>query len=138
MRNRWIWVAVACIGVVAWMFTAMRDNLVYLTPVSQAVATRADQGTRTFRMGGSVVPGSIVETRAGVIFEVTEGGDVADVAHAGSPPQMFADCAPVVVEGQWDGDVFRSDRLLIKHGNEYEPPSGREAVAGPHRPPGVQ
>jgi cytochrome c-type biogenesis protein CcmE len=137
-RARYVVAAVVCGLVVIWMLTLLQRNVVYLEPVSEAVANRDEQGERRFRMGGSVVPGTIVSTDGGVEFEVTEGGAVAEVVHEGSPPDLFQDCAPVVVEGRWDGATFASDRLLIKHGNEYEPPQGAAAEDCPDEPAGVR
>lgn len=126
VRVRYVVAAVVCLGVVAWMvFGALRENLVYLQPVSEAVERRDEQGDRRFRMGGSVVPGSIEETGRGVTFVVTEGDTTVDVVLRGEPPDLFEDGAPVVVEGRWgEGDEFVGDRLLIRHGSEYEPPEG--------------
>ena len=118
-RARYIVAAVVCGLVVVWMLTLLQRNVVYLEPVSEAVAERDEQGERRFRMGGSVVP-------------------VAEVVHEGSPPDLFQDCAPVVVEGRWEGATFTSDRLLIKHGNEYEPPQGAAAEDCPDEPAGVR
>lgn len=124
MRTKWAVVAVVCLGVVVWMGFLLRSNVVYLDPVSAAVA---DKATGNTRVGGSVVPGTITERTGGVAFDMTEGGVVMSVLHDGSPPDLFKDCAPVVVEGRWDGDQFRSDRLLIRHGSDYEPPQGQRA-----------
>ena len=39
----------------------------------------------------------------------------------GNPPQMFREGIGVVVEGQLAADgTFESDRVMVKHGNEYE------------------
>lgn len=123
-RARYIVVAALCVGAVAWMLVGgLAKNLVYLKPVSEAVEEREDTGTKRFRMGGTVVPGSVVETAGGVSFEVVEGGVTAAVDHSGDPPDLFDECAPVVVEGRWAGETFRSDRLLVKHGEEYSPDS---------------
>jgi cytochrome c-type biogenesis protein CcmE len=122
-RGRYIVAVVICAAVVIFMLFVLQKNVVYLKTVSQAVAQRDKQGARDFRMGGSVVPGTIASRQGGgADFELTEGGVVAKVAYSGSPPDLFKDCAPVVVEGHWSGKTFVSDRLLIKHGNEYEPP----------------
>jgi cytochrome c-type biogenesis protein CcmE len=104
----------------------MQRNVVFFKTVSEAVADRADDGSRSMRIGGAVVPGSIEQTRDGVRFELTEGGAEATVDHVGSEPGLFKDCAPVVAEGHWDGDTFASTRLLIKHGNDYKPPPDAE------------
>ncbi|MDZ4827453.1 MAG: cytochrome c maturation protein CcmE [Actinomycetota bacterium] len=121
MRVRWAVVAVGCLAVAGMGFVVLKNNVVYLDPVSEAVADKADGRTR---IGGAVVPGTIDGREGAVAFEMTEGGVVMDVVHEGSPPDLFEACAPVVVEGRWAGNTFESDRLLIRHGNEYEPPDG--------------
>jgi cytochrome c-type biogenesis protein CcmE len=74
-------------------------------------------------MAGEVVPGSVVETTRGVRFEVTDGKATATVVHVGDPPQLFKAGAPVVCEGRWgSGTAFDSDRIMIRHGSEYQPP----------------
>lgn len=128
LKLRYLVAALICVGAVVWLVVGgLATNIVYLRPVSDAVAHREDLGAKRFRMGGTVVPGTIEETRDGVRFRVAEGDAVATVDHQGDPPDLFKNCAPVVVEGHWQGEVFSSDRLLIKHGEEYRPPSG---VAG--------
>lgn len=123
-RWRFVVLGALCVGAIAWLvFGALRDNIVYLRPVSEAVSTRVDQGESRFRMGGAVVPCTISETANGVRFEITEGGATAVVRHRGDPPDLFEDGAPVVVEGRWRGETFESQRLLIRHGEEYTPES---------------
>jgi cytochrome c-type biogenesis protein CcmE len=102
------------------MLTVLQKNVVYLRPVSYAVQHRDDLGSRTFRMGGTVVAGSIVRTRDGARFSATEGGATAKVDYRGGPRDLFRDCAPVVVQGHWDGATFDADRLLIRHGSNYD------------------
>lgn len=122
-RARYAVAGVVCAGAVVWMLgVALRENVVYLRPVSEAVARREEQGTKRFRIGGEVVAGSVRETADGVRFEMTDGEATVAVAHAGDPPDLFDEGAPVVCEGRWDGDTFASDRLLIRHGSEYRPP----------------
>lgn len=124
VRARHVVAVLVAFGAVAWLLVAgLSDSLVYLRPVSEAVERRDDQGARTFRMGGTVVPGTIAETTDGVRFDITEGGATVRVVHHGDPPDLFEDGAPVVVEGKWRGDEFDSERLLIRHGNEYTPPT---------------
>jgi cytochrome c-type biogenesis protein CcmE len=122
VKARYVVAALACVGVVAWLLIGgLAANIVYLRPVSYAVAHREQQGTRTFRMAGQVEPDTIVETKGGAKFSIAEGGSVARVNLQGSPPDLFKDCAPVVVEGRWAGSTFLADRLLIRHGNAYSP-----------------
>jgi cytochrome c-type biogenesis protein CcmE len=63
-----------------------------------------------------------VETDGVASFAVAFNGASVDVRHVGSPPELFRPGIPVVLEGHWDeaGDVFDSDRIMIKHDATYE------------------
>jgi cytochrome c-type biogenesis protein CcmE len=130
-RNRTrYFVALACCvaAVVAIVVLAvvLSKNVVYFRTVSEAVHNRADEGTSRFRLAGAVVDGSVHETTRGVRFEVTDGKNTVSVRHIGDPPDLFKEGAPVVCEGHWastsETAPFASDRILIKHGADYEPP----------------
>ena len=104
----------------------LSHNVVYFRTVSEAVHNRADEGTSRFRLAGAVVDGSVHETARGVRFDVTDGKHTVAVDHTGDPPDLFKEGAPVVCEGRWASTAknaaFDSDRILIKHGADYEPP----------------
>jgi cytochrome c-type biogenesis protein CcmE len=127
-------IAVCAVAVVAivGLAVALSQNVVYFRTVSEAVNERNDGGgDGRFRMAGEVVPGSVEETATGVRFRVTDGDATAEVEHQGDPPDLFEAGAPVVCEGRWGDDAtFDSDRILIRHGNEYDPPDveGSEAT----------
>jgi cytochrome c-type biogenesis protein CcmE len=130
IRLRYVVVALVCVGAVIWMLVLMQRNVVFFKTVSEAVTDQQSDGTRSLRIGGGVVPKSIVQRGDGVDFELTEGGVTVRVHHVGSEPPLFKDCAPVVAEGRWSANrasTFDSTRLLIKHGNDYTPP---EAAPG--------
>jgi cytochrome c-type biogenesis protein CcmE len=125
IRWRYAIVALLCVGAVAWMLVLMQKNVVFFKTVSQAVHDEQHDGTRSMRIGGGVIPGSISQRSDGVDFDLTEGGVTVRVHHTGGEPPLFKDCAPVVAEGHWAGvgsNTFDSSRLLIKHDNNYEPP----------------
>jgi cytochrome c-type biogenesis protein CcmE len=121
IRARYVVASLVCVGIVAWLLIGgLAANIVYLRPVSYAVAHRTEQGTKTFRMAGQVQPDTIKPFGdAGVKFTMFDGQSSAPVDLDGSPPDLFKACAPVVVEGHWSGTTFLGDRLLIRHGAEY-------------------
>lgn len=122
-RTRYVVAAALCLGAIGFLiFGGLRDNIVYFRTVSEAVDERAEAGDSRLRMAGTVVAGSVARSGDGVSFTVSEGGRHAKVFHRGDPPELFADDAPVVCEGRWDGETFRSDRIMIKHGSTYKPP----------------
>ena len=75
-RLRYTIIALLCIGAVVWMVTLMQKNVVFFKTVSVAVADRAHDGTRSMRIGGAVVPGSIHRTGDGADFKLTQGEDL--------------------------------------------------------------
>jgi cytochrome c-type biogenesis protein CcmE len=128
-RSRYIVAVGGCllaVVAVVVLTVVLSENVVYFKTVSEAVKDRKGQGTDRFRLAGAVVPGSIVETRDGVRFSVTDGKQTVAVVHRGDPPELFKKNAPVVCEGRWAavtaGAPFDSDRIMIKHGSDYAPP----------------
>lgn len=123
-RTRYVVAGALCLGAIGFLlFGGLKDNIVYFRTVSEAVAERADEGDGRLRMAGTVVAGSVTRAAGGVSFTVTEGGESVEVFHRGDPPELFAPDVPVVCEGRWDGTRFASDRIMIKHGSTYKPPS---------------
>jgi cytochrome c-type biogenesis protein CcmE len=137
-RNRRAVAALVLCGVavlaVVVLAVVLSENVVYFRTVSEAVAKRASDGDRRFRIAGEVVPGTVQELRNGVAFEITDGKATALVVHRGDPPSLFKAGAPVVCEGRWGRNAaFESDRIMIRHGNEYRPPKVDSDRAGPSR-----
>ncbi|MDY7099620.1 MAG: cytochrome c maturation protein CcmE [Actinomycetota bacterium] len=118
----------AIVGVAAVLvavgFVVMRglgDATLFFYNVDEAVAERDELGDQRFRLQGNVVDGSVQETSAGVGVEflVEYDGVQADVRHVGNPPDLFQPDIPVVLEGRWSGEIFSSDRILVKHSENY-------------------
>lgn len=112
----------------------IRDDLVYYKTPDEV---RGDAGlthTERFRLGGQVVPGSIIDTGSGVRFAVTDGKQTIDVSHVGAPQQLFQEGIGVVVEGTWDGTTFNSDSMIIKHDEQYRTEDG--GIYTPEQRPG--
>jgi cytochrome c-type biogenesis protein CcmE len=122
-RLRYLVAGGLCAAAVAYLLVGgLSRNIVYFRTVSEAVKDRPNEGTQRFRLMGAVVEGSRQTVSDGVSFEVTDGVERAKVLHHGDPPELFKDGVPVVCEGRWRGDVFESDRIMIKHGADYRPP----------------
>jgi len=123
-RLRYIVAGGLCAAAVLFLVVGgLSRNIVYFRTVSEAVKNKPSEGTHRFRLMGAVVTGSKEPTADGVAFRVTDGERSVRVVHHGDPPELFKDGIPVVCEGHWQGDVFDSDRIMIKHGAEYRPPS---------------
>lgn len=129
--------AVIALGVagVALGYISMGDieeNLVYYWDAQELLHKGDAAHGATVRLGGVVQRGSMQWDESGlrVNFRVglapEPGTQAVAVAFTGAPPQMFREGMGVVVEGKYDGTLFRADRLMVKHSNEYRPPEEGE------------
>ncbi len=105
------------------LFGALGDSLVYFRTPTELTSQPGGEDGR-LRLGGQVVPGTVSQDATSVEFEVGDGISAVPVVHQGSPAQLFQEGIGVVVEGRWDGAVFRSDTMLIKHDEQYRTEDG--------------
>ncbi len=124
-RMSWRVLAVFVLLAAALVFLLVEglgSSLNYFDTVDQALANKHALGTQTFRLEGTVVPGTIHPTAGGSNFAVCQGPHVIHVANTGSPPQLFASRVPVVVVGHFASNTspeFLSNSILIKHSSTY-------------------
>ncbi len=123
-RSRRLWVVFAVlIGAFVFLLVeGLGSSLDYFDTVDQAFAHRGTLGTTTFRLEGTVVPGSIHSTAIGTNFEISEGPHKVAVHNTGSPPQLFQTNIPVVVVGHFTSPtsiLFSSNQILVKHSANY-------------------
>jgi cytochrome c-type biogenesis protein CcmE len=117
-------------GVLAFLaFGGIGENLVYYWTPSELLAAGESGRDASVRLGGMVAAGSIARDPDGrtLRFAVTDGdATVPVVAHA-VPPAMFREGIGVVVEGRLGGGgTFETNRLMVKHDNEYRAPEEGE------------
>lgn len=123
-RSRRLWVVFALLAA-AFAFLLVEglgSSLNYFDTVDQALAHRATLGTTTFRLEGTVVPGTIRATATGADFAISDGVNTVRVTNTGSPPQLFGANIPVVVQGHFVSDTstaFLSNSILVKHSASY-------------------
>ena len=134
-RNRFIaigaiLVAGGALALIAWGGMA-KDLIYYWTP-----GQLLEQGDKAYgpmiRLGGLVVKDSIKPEGTVVKFTVADGkgtdAKTVPVECTQTPPQMFREGIGVVVEGRWERPgVFKTNRLMVNHSNEYRPPKEGEA-----------
>ena len=109
--------------VMAITVTGLSNNLTYYLYPTEAVDQKADfpDGER-FRLAGLVVEGSLIEVDEALHFGVTDGGATVDVILTDTPPPLFDEAVPVLLEGTWAGDTFEADTAIIRHDENYEVP----------------
>jgi len=123
-RRRKIGVSVVLAGLLAALaiilFEGLSNATMYFYNADEAVAKKSTLEDKRFRLQGQVVAGTVRDTGETVDFDVTYNGVTVAVQNEGSPPELFQEGIPVVLEGKWQGDVFASDRILVKHTSEYK------------------
>ncbi len=120
--------AVLLIVVLGLVTFLLLDNTVFFNTPTELMDQPASEERQ--RLGGQVVANSVAETAGGVRFEVTDGRRTVAVMHTGAPQALFQEGIGVVVEGTWDGSVFSSDAMLVKHDEQYRTSDGEEYVPG--------
>jgi cytochrome c-type biogenesis protein CcmE len=124
--RKFVWPALAVVAAVVVSLIALNLNgslTYYLTP-SEAIDRRADfAGGERFRLGGLVVEGSVEDLDGVKVFDVTDGAEDITVRLRGSVPPLFSENVGVVVEGAWSGSEFAADLALVRHDENYQPPS---------------
>jgi cytochrome c-type biogenesis protein CcmE len=133
-RNRRRILAVAAImvaaGVLAFLaFGGIGENLVYYWSPTELQASGDKALGATIRLGGLVEPGSIQHSEDGLTlkFAVTDGEATIPISTSSVPPAMFREGVGVVVEGSVNrAGQFETQRLLVKHDNQYQAPGEDE------------
>ena len=101
------------------------ENLVYYWDPTQLRTAGDDAVGPTIRLGGVVKEGTVQwkPDSTELHFYVESGEDSVEVHARAAPPAMFREGIGVVVEGTVNqAGVFESDRLMVKHSNEYRAP----------------
>ncbi len=142
-------VVAAVIGFV--LYQGLSGATLFLREANSAVAQRDELDGRRFRLLGT--PVAVTDERfeyggdTAVRFSVACDGIAVDVVHRGNVAESFQLGVPVVLEGRWsqtgelptppapwagganDGWYFDSDRMLVKHDNEYRTDRIEEAAS---------
>ena len=131
-------VALTIIGLVWFLATNSQSFL----EADQAVAEREQLGDKRFQLLGSPISSAGPEQTLVIgeaeykFFTITFVDVYVDVVIQGTPPDLFDQGVPVVLEGRWetrplpskdyvflgganDGWWFAADRILVKHDNDY-------------------
>ena len=101
----WI-LTVGVVGAVVFLIAnLLGDAALFFYNADEAVERRVELGDDRFRVQGTPIEGTIIESfrddRPVVGFSITFGEVAIDVVHVGDPPELFQPGVPVVLEGAW-------------------------------------
>jgi len=110
-------------------YRALQENLLYFFSPSQVAAGEAP--SRTFRLGGMVVAGSLKREPGtlNVSFVVTDYAHSVPVKYDRVLPDLFREGVGAVVVGRLnDNGEFVGEEVIAKHDENYMPPEVAEAL----------
>ena len=83
------------------------------------IGVRSGESTR-LRVQGTVEQDSLQKSDGKTSFVMTFNNKSIDVVYAGDPGGVFQECISVVAHGRMIDSTFESNRIEVKHSNEYE------------------
>ncbi|MEX1287704.1 MAG: cytochrome c maturation protein CcmE [Acidimicrobiia bacterium] len=102
-------------------------NTVYYLEPREALAQRADlPDGESFRLGGVVVEGSVTTAGDDITFTITDFAEEITVRTDATPPELFTEGVPVILDGSFSGDAFVAEEILLRHEENYETPEDGE------------
>ncbi|MEZ4605964.1 MAG: cytochrome c maturation protein CcmE [Deinococcales bacterium] len=116
---------IALLAVAAvFIYQALAQSLVYFILPSEYAQNPSEYDGNRIRLASLVQQNSVNfdSDKLSLDFTITDGIQSYQVSHKGSPPELFKENTGVVVEGNFEGTVFHSNNLLIKHSEVYEAP----------------
>jgi cytochrome c-type biogenesis protein CcmE len=121
-KRRWlpILVVVAALlggGVVVTQF--LTSAIDYYCNVDEIGVRSGCDGDRRIRVQGVVEQSSIKQEDGGTTFVLDFNKKTLKVAYSGDPGGVFQECIPVIAHGRMVNGVFESDRIEVKHSNQY-------------------
>ena len=121
---------VGILGIAAGLvLSALKDSIVFFNSPTDLVEKHIAPGTR-IRLGGLVVPGSVVKSKdLNVKVEVSDGNKAVAVRYQGILPDLFREGQGVVTEGVLESaGGFKADTVLAKHDERYMPKEVADAL----------
>lgn len=121
-KRRWapmLIVAVALVGggvVVTQFLTSAID---YYCNVDEIGVRSGCDSDRRVRVQGIVEQGSVRKQDGATIFTLGFNGKTLDVTYQGDPGGIFQECISVVAHGRVATTGFDSDRIEVRHSNQY-------------------
>ena len=109
-------IGVAGVVIVAQFLTSAID---YYCNVDEIGVRSGCSNTDRLRVQGTVEQGSIQKSDNKTSFVMTFNDKSINVVYSGDPGGVFQDCIAVVAHGRMIDGTFESNRIEVKHSNEY-------------------
>jgi cytochrome c-type biogenesis protein CcmE len=122
-KRRLLPVAVVALALVAGGFVVtqfLTNAIDYYCNVDEIGKRDGCEEDRRLRVQGVVVENSLRKEDGSTKFEMSFNDETLLVTYLGDPGGIFQECIPVVAHGRMNAGVFDSNRIEVKHSNEYQ------------------
>lgn len=114
---------VALVGLTAFIaFGNLNKSLEYFVTPTEYQQQRAELQGRPIRIGGLVKDVDYNPQTLNLRFVVSDGGASYPVQYSGAVSDLFKEDQGVVVRGEFEGNTFQANELIVKHSEEYNVP----------------
>ncbi len=110
---------VAVCALLFWAMATPNATAFYLTP-TELVERGSLPIDESYRLNGTVVPGSIERDGLKTSFILTDGETEVDVETDVAVPDTFKDRSEVVARGSYDGSTFTAVEVLAKCPSKFK------------------
>ena len=121
-RRRWmpiVLLSLVGVGGVVIVTQFLTSAIDYYCNVDEIGVRSGCETTSRLRVQGTVEQNSLKKTDNKTSFVMTFNNKSITVAYAGDPGGVFQECISVVAHGRMVNEVFESNRIEVKHSNEY-------------------
>jgi cytochrome c-type biogenesis protein CcmE len=125
---------VLILGALLWLaISGFEEGKAYYQTVSELKSMGSSAEGVRLRVGGNVVPGSIVRREGAVEFQISQDDDVLAVRYVGKDPlpDTLVDRAQALAEGHYRDGSFEASMVQAKCASKYEAEYGESAKTGP-------
>jgi cytochrome c-type biogenesis protein CcmE len=109
----------ALLGLIGWAMARPGSTSFYLTPTE--LKAKGPSVTKTYRVSGNVVRGSIHHAGLATTFAITDTHNQVTVTTNQALPSAFKVGAQVVADGTYDGHSFSATQVLAKCPSKFKP-----------------
>lgn len=114
---------VALVSLTAFIaFGNLNKSLEYFVTPTEYQQQRAELQGRPIRIGGLVKDVDYNPQTLNLRFVVSDGGASYPVQYSGAVSDLFKEDQGVVVRGEFEGNTFQANELIVKHSEEYNVP----------------
>jgi cytochrome c-type biogenesis protein CcmE len=115
---------VLIVGSLVWLaFSGVKDTKTYYKTIPELAKMGPQAHGQRLRVGGDVLPGSIVKNGSEVSFQLHQGLQTLNVVYMGTDPlpDTFKDNAQALAEGQLGSNgIFEAKQIQAKCASKYE------------------